>query len=58
MNIYTHPEEIKAVSAKLNDSNYIGRKVNFDYYLLDGKYYSIWQRSCGNYPESCDAPNI
>ena len=51
MNIYTHPEQIKAISSKLTAKHLFAYNSSFNYYLLDGNYYSIFHEGCGSYPE-------
>lgn len=57
--IYSHPEEIKRISKKLNNHTLIAFIMgDYDYHLFEGKYYSIFQPGLGDYPEEIQKTDI
>lgn len=59
MTIHTHPDEIRAVAAKLNSTTLAGYKVgDTDIHALDGRLYSVWHPGCGNFPVECGVEDL
>lgn len=51
MNIYTHPKEIKEISKRLTWAALIAYTPPTNYYMIDGKIYSVFHEGLGSYPE-------